>query len=353
MKQYIGLSRDHSGSMGSIARAAARDYNATIAGIRAAAEKEKIDTIVTVMSCGIMDEKTHRTVNRPEAKNSSITVLEPLAESDYKANGSETPLFDSIGDLIVLMKQVPDANDPDVAFLVQVTTDGEDNASRKWNGRSLAEEMKRLQATDRWTFTFRVPRGYARQLTNLGIPGGNIIEWDQTERGVAVTTQATQQGYANYFQGRSKGVRSTNTFYTDLKDVKVSDIKATLDDVTKQVNFWSVNTLAEGASIRGFCQLKLGRGQDMKKGSAFYMLTKPEAVQDYKIIAIVDKKTGSVYSGLGARDLLGLPHYGEAKVAPGDHGQYDIFVQSTSVNRKLPVGTKVMYWDSIGVSFKS
>lgn len=31
----------------------------------------------------------------------------------------------------------------------------------------------------------------------------------------------------------------------------------------------------------------------------------------------------------------------------GDQGQYDVFVQSTSVNRKLIAGTEVVYWPKV------
>lgn len=362
MKVYMGISRDHSGSMGTIARAAARDYNTTISEIKASAEKEGIDTIVTVIKCGVKpDPKEHSSlsyrsghaINVKESVNSSIAVLKPIDEKSYKADGQSTPLFDSVGELISILEKAPDANDPEVTFLVQVITDGEDNDSRTWSARSISEKIRKLQATDRWTFIFRVPRGYKYHLESLGIPGGNIFEWEQSERGMQVSTQATSKGMSNYYSARKQGVRSTNTFYTDIADVNIKTIKENLDDISRKVTFWTVNTPEEGQTIRGFCQKRLGGGRDMKKGSAFYLLQKPEAVQDYKVIAIVDKTTGSVYSGPAARDLLGLPQYGEARVAPGDHGKYDIFIQSTSVNRKLPQGTKVMYWDSAGVSFKS
>ena len=36
---------------------------------------------------------------------------------------------------------------------------------------------------------------------------------------------------------------------------------------------------------------------------------------------------------------------------PGDHANYDIFVQSESVNRKLVKGTGLLYWEEVGVPF--
>jgi hypothetical protein len=62
---------------------------------------------------------------------------------------------------------------------------------------------------------------------------------------------------------------------------------------------------------------------------------------------IRDKTTGSVYAGRDARDLLKLPVVGSCKLIPGDHGNFEVFIQSTSINRKLPKGTMVAIWDSM------
>ena len=76
-------------------------------------------------------------------------------------------------------------------------------------------------------------------------------------------------------------------------------------------------------------------------GSVFYELLKKEEVNAKKEIVIVNKTDGKKYSGQNARDLLGLP-YQAINVAPGDFGEWRIFVQSTSVNRKIPQGTNVL-----------
>ena len=338
LKNYIGISRDHSGSMSNIKRAAAQDYNETISNIKEATTREGIDTVVSVVKCGVgrFDPKVVR-----ESTNSSISVLQPIPESQYTTDGGGTPLFDSVGALIETLKAVPDANDPEVSFVVMVITDGYENCSRKWSGVSLGNEIRRLQATDHWTFVFRVPRGHVQSLARLGIPEGNIQEWDQTERGMAVSTQATKSAFTQFYSNLKTGKRSTDKFYTDLVNVSPQQIKASLVNISNQVYFWPVKS---SAAIRPFCERQL-HGQTMQKGAAFYQLTKTEKeVQEYKQIAIRDKVSGAVYSGIAARDLLGLPHYGTVKVAPGDHGQYDIFIQSTSVNRKLLPNTLLMYW---------
>ena len=347
LKNYIGFSCDHSGSMSHIARFAARDYNANIAAIQEASAAQNIDTVVSVMQCGI----GRPAENKFSIVNSSVTRLTPIPESSYVANGNYTPLFDSVGDIIDQFKKVPDFDDPTVSFLIMVVTDGGDNASRKWTGRSLGQEIQRLQATDRWTFVFRVPRGDKRGLVSLGIPEANILEWDQSERGVQVATQATTKGFQNFYADRAAGKGSTATFYADLSKVDAATVKAQLVDISSEISIWSVLPQEDGNQVRDFCEKRLG-ASGMLKGAAFYELTKLEKkVQDYKEIVIRDKSSKMIYGGKAARDLLGLPHHGDVKLAPGNHGNYDIFIQSTSVNRKLPAGSSVLYWPKVGTSF--
>jgi hypothetical protein len=336
MKNYIGISCDHSGSMGMIARAAGRDYNDNIASIKEGSDEHGIDTIVSVVACG-----TGRPAkNVMEVVNSSVHMLKPIADGGYKADGNATPLFDSVMMLIDQLSAVPDASNPDVSFVVMTITDGQDNASRV-SGTQLAKRIKELQATDRWTFVFRVPRGEKRYLTQMGIPDGNILEWDQTEKGVQVASAATRSAFKGFYAARASGVRSTGKFYTDMSTVSLKEVKANLVDISKQVDVYVVDSRNDGVQIRDFVE---AQGITFSKGCAFYELSKTETVQDYKQIAVRDKNSGHVYSGFAARDLLGLPHTGDAKVAPGQHGNYEIFVQSTSVNRKLVKGTNIMIW---------
>lgn len=346
MKQYIGFSNDHSGSMSSIANPAKRDYNTNIAAIQAAAAANQIDTIVNVVQCGIKIRGNGAAVVR-QIVNSNVTSLKPI--TDYDTSGHATPLLDSVGELIDMMKNVPDANDPNVSFLVFVTTDGGENSSVKWKN-TLAAEIKRLQATDRWTFVFRVPRGGARHLTQFGIPAGNIQEWDQTVRGVETSTVATTNAFNDFYQARSKGAKSSSTFYASTANVSAQEVKASLKDISGEVSLWNVAAYEDGNEIRPFVEDRLNGS--MLKGAAFYQLTKTESkVQDSKVILIRDRKSGAVYYGAAARQLIGLPTVGNARVVPGGHGDFEIYIQSTSVNRKLVGGSLVLYWSRVGKAF--
>src|SRR5260370_27655715 len=194
MKTYVGIARDHSGSMSSLSRKAREDYNGLISQLRSASDEEGIDTIVNTVTFGINSSV------KVEVVNSSVNAVKPL--NDYETD-SQTPLFDAVGKLITLLEGVPDAKD-DVNFLVMVVTDGQENHSFTWNTARLTKEMPRLQNTDKWTFTFSVPVGYARALSQMGIPAGNIIEWEQTERGMRESTVKTQSAVKNFYKQRKE-----------------------------------------------------------------------------------------------------------------------------------------------------
>lgn len=85
-----------------------------------------------------------------------------------------------------------------------------------------------------------------------------------------------------------------------------------------------------------------------KRGRGFYELSKSEKVQQYKEIILEDRETGEMYSGAQVREYLGLqPQIAKGGVTErlNSHhtNKYRVFVQSTSVNRKLIGGTKLLY----------
>jgi len=345
MKNYAGLARDHSSSMQGIAKAAMADYNGTVRAIRAGSTANNQDTLVSTVRFG---NRVHR-----ELVNSNVQVIQPI--TSYPADGM-TALWDAVWELIDIMEVVPDADDPNVSFIVNVTTDGEENNSRH-TIEDLLARMHEKTKTDRWTFAFRVPRGRAKQtLMQYGIPEGNILEWDTTARGMAVAQQQSEQAYTQFFADRSSGMKSTTKFFANLADVSIKDIQqyaanGDLTDISSEVKYFPVSNAEAGTQIREFVEKKTGA--PLLKGAAFYQLVKTEPkVQANKRIAIRNKTTGAVYAGDAARQMLALPLIGTVRLAPDELGDFEVFIQSTSVNRKVDAGTKLMYWDQVGKAFK-
>lgn len=313
--------------MWSLRNGAIQDYNNVIDSLKKVAGDTDIQTRVTVAEFNNRVRLT--TIN---------TLLEDVQTiRSYQADGG-TALFDAVSELVNSIKE-----DGKSTYLIMAITDGQENQS-KMSSDEFGRIIRHLQKTDRWTFVFRVPRGYRRNLTHLGIPEGNILEWDQTETGLRESTVLTAQSLGGYYTNVSRGIGSTQTFYTDLSKTSADQVAASMDNISKEVAIYTVTD--ERPDISSFVTKMTGRSY--LKGSAFYQLVKPEkAVQDYKLIVVRNKKNGAVYYGKAARQILGLPTQDTIKLIPKNHGNWDIYIQSTSSNRVLPPGTQLLYWKAV------
>ena len=94
------------------------------------------------------------------------------------------------------------------------------------------------------------------------------------------------------------------------------------------------------SSIRDFVE---SNDLIFQKGKGFYEFTKSELIQEYKEVVLRDKATGDMFSGEKARQMIGLGMGERARVKPAYLDQFDVFVQSTSYNRKLIGGTRFLY----------
>lgn len=88
-------------------------------------------------------------------------------------------------------------------------------------------------------------------------------------------------------------------------------------------------------------------GVKYKAGKGFYELVRRELVQERKEVVLRDQRTGDLFTGKLARELLGLPYGVRGNVSPSDvvydGRRYDVFIQSTSYNRILKPGTEFLY----------
>lgn len=336
-KQYLGLIRDHSASMGHLGLDALKDYNDGLHTLKIESSRNNIQTIASVIKCG---SGRGGAVER-EVVNQPIEFLNSI--SKYPTDGSCTPLFDSIGQMIELFEAQDryDGVNPTTSFLVIATTDGENNRNYIWNSSNLAKKIRELQATDRWTFAFRVPYGYKESLVKLlGVHPGNVIEWEQTSSGVEESTRGTMQSYGNYYSSRSRGITASQSFFVDPSTITTKELKTTLVDISSKISSFDVWPKDNGKAIKTFVEDVTGKPYIL--GNSYYELSKTETLQPQKGIIVWDIKNGKMYEGQSsARELLNLPQTGNIKVIPRGNNNKRVFIQSTSVNRKL-VGDTIL-----------
>lgn len=137
---------DRSGSMECIRRAAVEGFNETLAGIKKAQEKfaqtqDHFVSLVTFCSC----ETKHVFDNAP------VADAHPLTIDDFQPCCT-TPLYDAMGiTLTAMRKHVKDIDDSVV--VVTVITDGMENASHEYDGKTVKGLVERLRG-EGWTFTY-------------------------------------------------------------------------------------------------------------------------------------------------------------------------------------------------------
>lgn len=228
------------------------------------------------------------------------------------------------------------------AFLAFALTDGQENRSRNHPGQ-LTATLNRLPS--HWTVGVLVPDMMGKHdAQSYGFPPANIAIWDaDTAAGVQEAGQVIQRATENFLTGRAKGVRGTRELFSiGTEKLNKQTVAANLTALSE----WQYDLVPvfKDGPIREYIE---SRGMPYNIGKCFYQLMKTETIQGGKDIAIRQKKDPArrgldkVYVGAQARQILGLPDV-DVRIKPDTNPDYDVFVQSTSVNRKLIKGTDVL-----------
>lgn len=242
------------------------------------------------------------------------------------APSGSTALNDAIIDAIGIVVNSTNKS----PWLVVVITDGEENASL-YTRDLVKQQIAKLKNT---TMCLIGPQGIKSYTNSIGIPDGNVTQWDPSV-GFSGVTNSLNIGTQSYYAARSSGQTSVRSFFADVDPNKVQKLSPS----TESFHIWPVTNVDY---IEPFCNLRLSKhGISYEKGRAFYQLSKSEKVQASKSI-VIQGPDGTIYTGINARKAIGVPE-GEIRLKPGKINDYEVFVQSTSHTRKLIPGTKVLY----------
>lgn len=285
-----------------------------------------------------LDQETRVTVYSFSSNNNihcliyDKDVLRMPSIADLYHTGGMTALIDatllSLDDLSLTPEKYGEH-----AFLIYVLTDGGENHSVS-SSSVLERELNNLP--DNWTVAAFVPdQQGVFEAKKFGFPKENIAIWDATTaRGLNEAGERIRQTTESFMQNRRLGIRGSRSLFT-LKTPTMTTISRKLNSLNYgQFRLYDVE---DTGRIDEFVESKTRR--PYKLGEAYYQLMKREEIQPQKEIAILSNS--KVYVGHEARELLGLPDH-HVKVTPTDYPGYEIFVQSTSVNRKLIEGTKLL-----------
>lgn len=163
---------DKSGSM-------SRLTNDTIEGFNGFVESQKDDTKTTITT--VLFDTSWRTLH----DGIDVYEVNPMTTKDYMAGGG-TAMLDAIGDTI---NRVQDRHDelgkekPDNVLFV-ITTDGEENSSRKYTKTQIEKMIKHQTNGHGWEFIFLGANMDAVTVANnIGISCDRAVSYDWTSCG--------------------------------------------------------------------------------------------------------------------------------------------------------------------------
>ncbi|MFJ6073794.1 vWA domain-containing protein [Streptomyces sp. NPDC093065] len=236
----------------------------------------------------------------------------------------------------------------DHSFLTFVLTDGQENVSHRCpdaptrDPRALVQAVSSMIETqeDNWTLAVLVPDQMGkREAMQYGFPKDNIAIWDATStQGLEEAGQVIQEATEKFMVGRTKGIRGSRAVFSTGADAVNKDTIKAAGLAPVESSKYRLIDVTRDVAIREWV---VECGHTYRTGGAFYQLSKSEKVQPKKRISVLEKKTDRVYTGPEARALLGLPDV-EVRIKPDHNDDFTIFVQSTSVNRKLVPNTRLL-----------
>jgi hypothetical protein len=225
----------------------------------------------------------------------------------------------------------------DHAFLVYALSDGQSNSDRIPASR-LSGKLRELP--ENWTVAVFVPdQNGVFEAKRFGFPADNVSIWNvSSATAIEDAGHVMQKATESFMRARSTGIRGTKSLFTlDASHVSASAVKSQLTELSPSQ--YTVFPVSRKVAIKEF--VEGWTKENYQIGSGYYPITKPEKIQNHKQICIQHKLNGKVYTGAAARQMLGLPDH-EVKVAPASHPDFQIFCQSTSVNRLLVPGTNLL-----------
>ena len=179
---------DRSGSMAGL-------EDDTIGGFNAMIEKQRKEASEALVSTVLFDHETEVIHDRVD-----IHRIEPITRKEYYVRGS-TALLDAVGGAIHhignVHKYAREEDRPEKMLFV-ITTDGMENASRKYTYDRLKTMIERQKEKYGWEFLFLGANiDAAREAARFGISADRTANYHADSEGTAVIYEAVSEAVCN------------------------------------------------------------------------------------------------------------------------------------------------------------
>lgn len=170
-KMFINFILDKSGSMDAIKQATINGINNYISEMKQ--NNKDIRFSLTLFN----DEIEARIVSCP------IKNVKKITDSSYVPYGS-TALYDAVVETVE-RAYANSKEEKDVAHVVVIMTDGEENSSNMHNLDCVKDLIKTLEEKGNWTFVYMgANQDSWLNAKKLSFSRGNVLDWNSTDTGV-------------------------------------------------------------------------------------------------------------------------------------------------------------------------
>jgi len=200
---YIALVLDKSGSMGSIQESIVEAFNANIKTL-------KLETGDMTTKVCLVPFSDHGPA-MPTLWCGDLEHVEDLTDKTYVPGGM-TAMYDAVGYTINKLKEETAGSTEDISFLVTVISDGNENDSKEYTGKQIAELVEECNDDGRWTITYiGANQDLAKVTDDINID--NMMQFDSTKVGTKVMGASYSLGTSKFYDGRRKGFTKVNNLY--------------------------------------------------------------------------------------------------------------------------------------------
>ena len=200
---------DRSGSMAGLEKD-------TIGGFNAMIEKQKREDGEAVISTVLFDNEMEVVHDRVD-----IQTIQPMTEKDYWVRGC-TALLDAVGGAIHHIGNVHKyARPEDVPekTLFVITTDGMENASRRYSYDKVKRMISRQTERYGWEFIFLGANiDAAKEAARFGIKADNAANYHADSEGTAVVYEAVNRAVSSVRAKRPMGAAWRKSVDEDFKN---------------------------------------------------------------------------------------------------------------------------------------
>jgi len=201
---------DQSGSMSGSEGATIEGFNSqlnTLKNLKKANPEQEFVVSVTYFEDEVMDI----------IKFAPIEQVESLSRENYKPGGL-TALLDAVGGSIYRIQQTfsQEIKEDKATVVMVILTDGGENASKYYTHNLVAERIKELDATGKWTFSFLgADLDATISSDRLNIRRENVVSFSKSN--YSSMMKQVSESISKYTSRKSKG-QIINNLFDDISE---------------------------------------------------------------------------------------------------------------------------------------